>query len=112
SCTTEQKQSRHFHPAESLSLYEASLLSWFNAHFSLDGQQMVFLTPPPVLAPHSSLIHMFETVRCAFGSADSNFTGRIDDEGGWVLDAQQTASDLAKAVRRERPLTLFGTAFN
>src|SRR5438552_1974462 len=30
--TTEQKPSRHFHNAESLAMYEASLLPWFAKH--------------------------------------------------------------------------------
>jgi len=32
-----------------------------------DRPRMLFLTPPPEVAPHSSLVHMFETVRREFG---------------------------------------------
>ena len=96
--TTEQKPSRHFHNAESLKLYEASLLAWFRPHLLADklklelqpsaapvGVQasacgcvdedfeLVILTPPPAQAPHSSLVHMFETVRQKLSVEDSAF---------------------------------------
>ena len=101
--TTEQKPSRHFHSAESLEVYEASLWPWFRSHLFADklklelqpsatpaGVQasacgcgdedfgLVILTPPPVQAPHSSLVHMFETVRQKLGaSADTAFVGKL-----------------------------------
>src|SRR5438128_7540448 len=34
--TTEQRPSRHFHNAESLRIYEASLWAWFEAHLASD----------------------------------------------------------------------------
>ena len=134
--TTVQRPGRHFHDAESLSLYEASLLPWFQTHLlpefspavpqaeSLhasvvfqraigtspspggpqrakrasqighlnrgglgkplgrgEGEQFLSrssvcflsLTPPPELAPHSSLVHMFATIHRQCGSADSVF---------------------------------------
>jgi hypothetical protein len=93
--TTEQKPSRHFHNRESLLLYEAALRPWFQIHFlpslefpqePLDGSRtgaprFVILTPSPAAAPHSSLVHMFDTVRLAFASYDSIFTGVIDPQG-------------------------------
>ena len=84
--TTEQKPSRHFHNAESLAVYEASLWVWFEKRFlrSADslsassekrGQAvrapLVILTPSPMQAPHSSLVYMFETVRQKLGGASS-----------------------------------------
>src|SRR5580704_3970851 len=48
--TTEQKPSRHFHNAESLAVYEASLWKWFQLHFG-DTGQLVFLTPNQNAAP-------------------------------------------------------------
>ena len=72
--TTGRRPGRHFHDAESLSLYEASLLPWFQIHLlpefpptnpqseignSQSGIRFLSLTPPPELAPHSSLGHMF-----------------------------------------------------
>src|SRR5277367_3588177 len=59
--TTERKPSRHFHNAESLAVYEASLWKWFQFHFGRAGE-LVFLTPNPGAAPCSSLVHMFETI--------------------------------------------------
>src|SRR6266478_2189279 len=63
--TTEQRPSRHFHGAESLEIYEASLWPWFAAHLVADFKsktpdfRLAILTPPPPQAPHSSLVHMF-----------------------------------------------------
>jgi Acyl-protein synthetase, LuxE len=96
--TTEQKPSRHFHSTESLAIYEASLWPWFRSHLFADklkfelqpsvepaGVQasacdcgggdfrLIILTPPPAQAPHSSLVHMFETVRRKFSAEDSAF---------------------------------------
>src|ERR1700733_8180276 len=52
--TTEQKPGRHFHNAESLAVYEASLWSWFEQNIFANSK-LVFLTPPPESAPSSSL---------------------------------------------------------
>jgi hypothetical protein len=78
--TTEQKPSRHFHNAESLAVYEASLWSGFARHVVLPGMGygvwdlgLCILTPPPPQVPHSSLVHMFETVRQKLSSEDSTF---------------------------------------
>jgi acyl-protein synthetase LuxE len=69
------------------------------------------LTPPPALAPHSSLVHMFETVRREFGSARSIFTGAVTD-GAWTLNLDQTVAIFDEAVSANRPVTVLGTAFN
>ena len=124
--TTEQRRSRHFHNAGSLAVYEASLLPWFEQHFLADVNDLVdeqllgpldklpflALTPPPEMAPHSSLIHMFETVRCEFGSRDSLFTGSVDSKGAWTLDMDATLFAIRKSMCANRPLVLLGTAFN
>src|SRR5262245_16019557 len=61
--TTGQTLSRHFHHAESLALYEASLSAWFRVHLlPTNGVTLVSLTPGVVQAPHSSLVHMFDTI--------------------------------------------------
>jgi hypothetical protein len=72
--TTEQKPSRHYHSAESLAVYEASLWKWFeqnifaDSEFRIQNSELLVLTPPPEQVPHSSLVHMFETVRkCSVG---------------------------------------------
>ena len=51
--TTEQKPGRHFHYAESLALYEASLWHWFRVHFG-GANEFVFLTPNQIAATRSS----------------------------------------------------------
>jgi hypothetical protein len=111
--TTAQMPSRHFHHAESLSVYEASLLPWFQRHFFTTPpapMKLLFLTPEA--APHSSLVHMFTTVRRHFGAPDSAFTGRVDPGGAWGLDLEQTLAAVREAVGENRPLGLLGTAFS
>src|ERR1035437_4924707 len=143
--TTEQKPSRHFHNAESLAVYEASLWAWFRPHLLADklklelqpsaapvGVQasacgcgdedfrLVILTPPAVQAPHSSLVHMFETVRQKLGAAETAFVGKLAADGAWMLDfdaafvALSSGGDGASPPPQTpdaRPLLLLGTAF-
>jgi hypothetical protein len=111
--TTAQAPSRHFHNAESLSIYEASLLPWFQRHFfttQAAPMKLLFLTPEA--APHSSLVHMFTAVRRYVGTPDSLFTGRVDTDGAWSLDLEQTLAAVREAVGENRPLGLLGTAFS
>ena len=124
--TTEQRRSRHFHHAASLALYEASLLPWFERHLLADVNDLVdeqllgpldklpflFLTPPPEVAPHSSLVHMFATVRREFSAHDSLFAGKPDATGAWTLDLDAALFALRKSMCANRPLVLLGTAFN
>lgn len=124
--TTAQRSSRHFHSAESLAVYEASLLPWFGRHLLADVNDLVeeqllgpldklpflALTPPPSAAPHSSLVHMFETVHRESGARDSLFAGKVDEGGAWKLDLDATLFALRKSMCANRPLVLLGTAFN
>jgi hypothetical protein len=124
--TTGQKRSRHFHSAESLAIYEASLLPWFERHLLADVNDLVeeqllgpldklpflALTPPPSAAPNSSLVHMFDCVRREFGSRDSLFAGRVDELGAWALNMDATLFSIRKSMCANRPLVLLGTAFN
>ncbi len=124
--TTGQARSRHFHSAESLALYEASLMPWFERHLLADVNDLVeeqllgpldklpflALTPPPTAAPHSSLVHMFDTVRREFGARDSLFAGRTDASGSWTLDLDTALFAIRKSMCANRPLVLLGTAFN
>ena len=121
--TTGHVPSRHFHNAESLVLYEASLLEWFRVcagsvtkadvlapedHPAL----FVSLTPDSQEAPHSSLVHMFETVSRHFGAAGSICCGRVEAEGTWLVDLTSFENALTEARRADRPIFLLGTAFN
>ena len=127
--TTEQKPSRHFHNAESLAVYEASLWKWFDRNVlrSADGSSAssgktrgravrapIFLTPPPAQAPHSSLVHMFETVRRDLGAPASVFVGQIDANGAWALDFDAAFAAIQRSgysgERRNLPNTR-GAAF-
>ncbi|HEX3857753.1 MAG TPA: hypothetical protein VHY30_10715, partial [Verrucomicrobiae bacterium] len=70
--TTEQNPSRHFHNAESLALYEASLGEWFeknvlNPESRIQSPELICLTPSPDDAPNSSLVHMLEAIRKEIG---------------------------------------------
>jgi hypothetical protein len=124
--TTEQIPSRHFHSAESLAVYEASLLPWFEKNFLADWNElqedeivgpidkpgMIFLMPSPALAPNSSLVHMFETIRDKIASRDSLFTGKLDEQNAWELDIDQTLFALRKSMCANRPIAILGTAFS
>jgi len=114
--TTEQKPSRHFHCPESLSVYESSLWQWFKGHVSTQ-QPFIFLTPAPAAVPHSSLVHMFETVQtkaaetgCAAASA--KFFGGIGADGAWTMDFAAVVQTLNAACASGKPVTLLGTAFS
>jgi hypothetical protein len=117
--TTEQKPSRHFHCAESLKLYEASLWSWFapnvlaGSKSKIQSLKLICLSPPPEQAPHSSLVHMFETVRSrACESADQSFFGMSATDGAWVLDFDGVTTALKSAIGNRQPAILLGTAFS
>jgi hypothetical protein len=124
--TTASKPSRHFHSPTTLALYETALLGWFRQHLlgdwdrlgeeeivgPLDKPGFLILTPPPTQVPHSSLVHMFETVRRELGARDSIFTGKVAADGGWELDLDATLFGLRKSMCANRPVTLLGTAFS
>ena len=118
--TMEQKPSRHFHSPESLKLYEASLLPWFlgnvpqNCGLRIADCGLVILTPSPAQAPHSSLVHMFETVRQKLGAADTAFVGKLSDDGSWTLDFSAVVEALSprRQTPDARPQLLLGTAFS
>jgi hypothetical protein len=107
--TTEQKPSRHFHNPESLAIYEASLWAAFQRHLRT-ANPFVSLTPEPAVAPRSSLVQMFETVRQRVGSGA--FFGRVAADGAWTMDFATVIEALKKSAADARPLTLLGTAFS
>jgi hypothetical protein len=148
--TSGQPPSRHFHDRDSLALYEASLIPWFQKHLlpeldrageengapvsdparslavhtpalpTMEGVHddaggrinLLVLTPPAREAPHSSLVHMFETVLAKFGSTRSIFYGEVGTDGSWSLDQSGAESFLREASERGRLVCLMGTAFN
>ena len=124
--TTADKPSRHFHCAESIAVYEASLLGWFRQHIlgdwdrliedervgPLDKPGFIILTPPSNAVPHSSLVHMFEATSRELASRDSVFTGLVAADGAWQLDLEATLFAIRKSMCANRPVSLLGTAFS
>lgn len=113
--TTAEKRSRHFHSAESLAIYEMSLLTWFKTSFlsnPAENPRCMFLTPSAGEAPTSSLVHMFETLRRTVAANGSLFAGRVDADGHWSLDIERLLATLRQCEEEHLPVTLLGTAFN
>ena len=121
--TTEQKPSRHFHSPESLKVYETSLLPWFlenvlpGFRFPISDFRLICLTPPPAQAPHSSLVHMFETIQQQFGGASvpasrAGFVGKLATDGSWTLNFDATLAALNSSLVTRHPSLLLGTAFS
>jgi hypothetical protein len=109
--TTAQKPSRHFQNAESLAVYEASLLPWFQFHVA-PTKNLAILTPPPSQARNSSLVHMFETIRRNFAAPEKSFLGALDCEGAWTLHFDSTVETLESACRSGERVVVLGTAFS
>jgi len=133
--TTAQRPSRHFHNAESLTIYEASLETWFEAQATRDISnrnssttepaggmgddprllssavtfRVVILTPPSAEAPNSSLVHMFDFIQRKLGADGSTFVGRVDAEGAWTVDFAAARTVLTR--NDSRPVLVLGTAF-
>jgi len=109
--TTAQQPSRNFHNVQSLALYEASLLAWFRFQVQ-PGKRLAILTPPPLAAPNSSLVHMFETIRRNFGAPETSFCGSLDSDGSWIVNFESAASALENAARDGESIVVLGTAFS
>jgi hypothetical protein len=110
--TTKQRPSRHFHNADSLALYEASLWPWLgeNLNLPIADCRLVSLTPPVEQAPHSSLVHMFDFVRRKEGAGTEIFVGRVMEDGSWALDISTGLAALQASATK--PLLILGTAFS
>ena len=109
--TTEQRPSRHFHSAESLAVYESSLLTWFQFHLPR-AKPLALLTPSSADAPHSSLVYMFETIRRNSQAPEHGFLGRVASDHSWTLDFPATVRALETAGHENQPLLILGTAFS
>ncbi len=112
--TTAHQPSRHLHNAASLAVYEASVLAWFKAHFQFPAAncQLAILTPPPADAPHSSLVHMFQTIRREIAPTESAFVGSVHEDGAWTVDLEAALQILRKACASGQPVLVPGTAFS
>ncbi len=122
--TTGQKPSRHFHYAESLRLYEASLRPWFWRHLWPGGaggrgaaaRRQIILTPSPAQVPHSSLVHMFATIAGApppeGGTPNRKLFGTVGADGAWCVDFAAALAELRAAAASGAPVMLLGTAFS
>ncbi len=110
--TTEQRPSRHFHNAESLAVYEASLWPWMreNLRFTIGDLRLLSLTPPAGQVTHSSLVYMFDVAQQKMGADESAFVGRVGADGVWTLDFDVALAALMQADGR--PLLVVGTAFS
>lgn len=114
--TTGQAPARHFHGPDSLAVYEAALWPWFARHllagFAGRDWRWLALTPGPVLAPHSSLVHMLETASQRAGARRTGFEGELDATGAWTVNMAQTVTELQAAIAAGEPVFVPGTAFN
>ena len=113
--TTGQSRSQHWHSAESLALYEASLLPWFERHLlpaPVSHLQWLSLTPSASAAPNSSLAYMFDATRIHYGQPWSFFAGIVGADGSWTIDFAATIEFLRRAIQTATPVVLLGTAFN
>ncbi len=112
--TTEARPSRHFHHAESLAVYEASLWTWFrqNGGAQMAAGGLISLTPAPGAVPHSSLVHMFETIRQKLDAPESAFVGTVAADGAWTVDFKAVRAALDSALVTRHPPLLLGTAFS
>ena len=116
--TTEQRPSRHFHSAESLAIYEASSWPWFAQHVVPDFKspiadlKLAILTPPPTQVPHSSLVHMFETVRRALDAPETAFIGNTAADGAWTVNCDAALQAWRSACDSAASVVLLGTAFS
>jgi hypothetical protein len=113
--TTGRGPSKHFHSAASLAVYEASLRAWFNVQWPIANgqwQRAAVLTPPPTQAPHSSLVHMFETIRRELGAGESAFVGTLDAADAWGLELDAAVQLLRSVSAAGQRLLMLGTAFS
>ncbi|HSG05601.1 MAG TPA: long-chain fatty acid--CoA ligase, partial [Nitrospiria bacterium] len=103
--TTGGPEKRGRHPVMGLELYRESILANFSSHLLPDRarMRMFILTGSPHTWKHSSLAHMMEVVRGAFGADGSDYY--INDSG---LEEDRLISDLKTAIRQKRPVFLLG----
>lgn len=106
--TTGGVERRGEHHIADLSLYRDTLFASFEAFLLPDGARMpvLSLVPPASSLPDSSLSYMAAVVTERLGAGGASF---VDPDSG--LDDERLLEALASAVREDRPVLLFGTAF-
>lgn len=107
--TTADARSRHWHCAESLALYETSLMTWFSACVPAPDHEFVSLTPPAATVPNSSLVHMFDQIGKRRRGRAGSFMGEVTEDGAWEVRFDELMPRLRDATR---PILLVGTAFS
>lgn len=110
--TTEAQRSSHFHSTHSLALYEASVVAWFQHQALSRGgppKTGIILTPPASMAPHSSLVAMFQAIARSQQWPGHAFLGEIGPAGEWTIPGLKAAQAIAEAARLG-PVLLLGTS--
>jgi hypothetical protein len=74
--------------------------------------RFVFLTPPSDQTPHSSLVHMFETIRRHCAAPETAFLGFAGKAGEWLLDFDRLIPVLRESAVHGQPQIILGTAFS
>jgi hypothetical protein len=113
--TTGSTPSRHFHNDNSITIYERSILAGARPILFRNNRtriRMLFLTPGPEAAPHSSLVHMFDTFRREWGAPASEFVGRIDTAERWTVAIDPVIGALSHGQSAGQPVVVLGTAFS
>ena len=107
--TTQVDRSRHFHCAETLAVYHASLWPWFAGHVvDESANRLLFLFPELGQAPESSLVHMMDTVAKRLAKREHCFA----TDGQWRIDGQAAVDFLHDCATQNEPVTILGTAFS
>ncbi len=108
--TTGQRPSRHFHHGDSLELYDTAAWAGFQRRWPDLRPPEIFgsLTPSADLAPHSSLVHMFELWAARLKIRSSLFWGENGPDG-WTVPTQRVVESISAL---QNPILLVGTAFN
>lgn len=96
------------HEFRDLDLYECGALAFFRSATMPDvpKMRMLFLTPSPEEAPHSSLVFMLERVRRRFGKRGSRYF-LVKDQ----LNTRLLINILDWACQKSEPVYLLGTSF-
>jgi hypothetical protein len=112
--TTGQERSRHYHGAESLALYEASLWGWFEPHLLAarpPGLKFLSLVPSRASAPHSSLAFMVDAVNRLGFNGEGVLGATVAANGDWTVEFKVLEEALENAIALGRPVLILSTAF-